>query len=478
MMTIKLLLMLFAAILPSSVAEVFYVTPTTSANPSCSSPCHTLNQYAQDHTLFGGHTNITMVFLSGQHNLSYDLTISGVNELTLQRQENTTMDVFVNLQAVQILNISTHLMIRDITMRSGYTEISLLAQTISLLYLTLDMVTLNFQRKISTLRFEDTTNINITNTNFIGPISHSTYGILINYQQLTSLIIQNCNITNYYYGVYVKSSQVNIHINKTQFAKNALGIYILKSQGKVIIAGSYFIEGNNYWSWSCGIFPLKFQGQITIIATQIRKYRYGIDFVPEIRPKLHYFNFQGQITVTATLIAECQYGIYSILANLAITNTTVSNCTNLGVLLISSNSSIRDSYVTDSRVGITSVASAVHIQNTFISTNELGIVIPAEDLNILGATAGIVINLITNCTFSSNNLVGLFLMNYRGNVQVRDSRFSRNCGSSIFAYQSRFKLQGETVFRDNKADRGGGLALYNSTVTFGPGSNTQDPSSR
>ena len=35
-----------------------------------------------------------------------------------------------------------------------------------------------------------------------------------------------------------------------------------------------------------------------------------------------------------------------------------------------------------------------------------------------------------------------------------------------------FELLGKTVFSNNTADRGGGLALYNSTVTFGPGSST------
>ena len=281
---------------------------------------------------------------------------------------------------------------------------------------------------------------------------------------------------------------MNIHINKTQFAQNSFGIHLSKSHGKVIIADSYIIEGTNYYGWSCGVFAAEFQGQITITATQIKKYQYGIQhepedrnhqngvyYVPEVRRKLHYFNSQGQITVTATLITECQYGIYCILTNLAIKNTTVSNSTTFGILSMSSNASIIDSYVTDSRVGIASVASAVHIQNTFVSTYEVGMVIPAEDLNIFGDPDNkiSVVNSITNCTFSSNNLAGLFLINYRGNVRLQNSTFSRNRGSSIFAYQSRFKLLGETVFRDNKADRGGGLALYNSTVTFGPGSNTQ-----
>ena len=56
---------------------------------------------------------------------------------------------------------------------------------------------------------------------------------------------------------------------------------------------------------------------------------------------------------------------------------------------------------------------------------------------------------------------------------IQDSFFNKNNGPSIFSYQSTFMLKGKTVFRDNTADRGGGLALYNSTVTFGPGSNAQ-----
>ena len=321
----------------------------------------------------------------------------------------------------------------------------------------------------------------------MGPESfhYASCGILISnyYQQLTSLIIQNCNITNYRYGVHIKFSQVNIHINKTRFAKHSYGIHIYKSQGKVIIADSFIIEGtNNYYYSSYGVFASEFQGQITITATYIRKYQYGIHYkpedhqngvyyVPDVRRKVHDFNPQGQITVTTTWIKECQYGMYSMLTNVTITNT-VLNGTYFGILLMSSNASIRDSYVTDSRVGITSFVSAVHIQNTSVTHNELGMLIATEDLKAPGKNISIA-NSITNCTFSSNNLVGLFLINYQENVQLQDSRFSRNYGSSIFAYQSRFKLLGETVFKENSAERGGGLALYNSTVTFGPGSNTQ-----
>ena len=108
------------------------------------------------HTLFGGHTNITLVFLSGQHYLSYDLTISGVDELSLQGRKNCTHgnEILVNLQLVRIhLDVSTYLMICDMTLRSRLIqqriEISGPGIDISLLNLTLNLVTLNIRRAFS-----------------------------------------------------------------------------------------------------------------------------------------------------------------------------------------------------------------------------------------------------------------------------------------------------------------------------------------
>ena len=70
-------LLLTAGILSLCVAEVFHVTPTLPAAQSCPPPCHTLDQYAQNTSLFAGHTNISLVFLKGVHNLSYTLRITG-----------------------------------------------------------------------------------------------------------------------------------------------------------------------------------------------------------------------------------------------------------------------------------------------------------------------------------------------------------------------------------------------------------------
>ena len=77
------------------------------------------------------------------------------------------------------------------------------------------------------------------------------------------------------------------------------------------------------------------------------------------------------------------------------------------------------------------------------------------------------------CTISSNTLIGLVLIwHYRQRPLIKDCTFSDNKGSSIVAYQSLFELSGESTFSNNSAERGAGLALYNSTVQFGSGSFT------
>ena len=119
---------------------------------------------------------------------------------------------------------------------------------ISLLYLTLNMMTLNIQQvfsihvseckgNLSALQFGDVANINITNTKLFGAGSNveasSNYGIQIYHgsQALTStsLTIQNTNITNYWIGVFTEG-QVRILITNTRFEQNENGVSIHYSQ--------------------------------------------------------------------------------------------------------------------------------------------------------------------------------------------------------------------------------------------------------
>ena len=49
--------------------EVVYVTPTIPPNPDCPDglPCHTLKQYFSNNSLTQQSTNLSMIFLPGQH---------------------------------------------------------------------------------------------------------------------------------------------------------------------------------------------------------------------------------------------------------------------------------------------------------------------------------------------------------------------------------------------------------------------------
>ena len=119
---LQLSLLLTAVCLSLCVAEVFHVTPTLPAAQSCPSPCHTLDQYAQNISLFAGHTNISLVFLKGVHNLSYTLNISGldlntnISLLAFQGQGALPGDTVINLlpPASFFLSDFTHLRMLDI----------------------------------------------------------------------------------------------------------------------------------------------------------------------------------------------------------------------------------------------------------------------------------------------------------------------------------------------------------------------------
>ena len=77
-------LLLTVGLLSLCVAKEFFVTPN-STQP-CQSPCHTLDYYAQNTSLFAGYTNISLIFLEGVHTLSYDLTVAAYDEITLKPQ--------------------------------------------------------------------------------------------------------------------------------------------------------------------------------------------------------------------------------------------------------------------------------------------------------------------------------------------------------------------------------------------------------
>ena len=115
-----------------------------------------------------------------------------------------------------------------------------------------------------------------------------------------------------------------------------------------------------------------------------------------------------------------------------------------------------------------SVNSNLNIKNTYIIRNRFGLVLTAVDVDYPIRYETVSVN---NCVLSGNSEIGLQLINIHSS-SITDCSFCGNHETPIGAYQSTFELRGENIFRDNTAKRGGGLVLFNSTVTFGTGSKT------
>ena len=125
------------------------------------------------------------------------------------------------------------------------------------------------------------------------------------------------------------------------------------------------------------------------------------------------------------------------------------------------NVTIVNSNITDNGIGILSDRSGITLRSSWIDSNGVGVALITKDRNE-----------IDHCCFTRNRVVGIWVFNQEETL-FKDCTFDNNNGTPILAYQSTFQLSGENVFVNNIAVRGGGLALYQSTVAFDSGSTTR-----
>ena len=87
---LTLVLMVTLVVGPSS-GTMLTVTPS-STNMTCptENTCLTLSEYAQHHSEYFNHSNITLQFLPGNHTLDVDLTITSIQTQYLEILGNTT----------------------------------------------------------------------------------------------------------------------------------------------------------------------------------------------------------------------------------------------------------------------------------------------------------------------------------------------------------------------------------------------------
>ena len=176
------------------------------------------------------------------------------------------------------------------------------------------------------------------------------------------------------------------------------------------------------------------------------------------------------IAITDTLISQSPQGI-TIYYNdeVIIENTTVSYSEHYGLLIFGvSNVTIINSAFMYNDFGISLFSSTVTIWSSLISSNGVGFVSVNFLETALGRNSAIEMD---GCHITQNSVAGVSLY-FQEMVVFRDCTFDYNNGTSILAYQSKFELSRNTVFSNNKAERGCGMALYQSTVKFSQGSNT------
>ena len=111
--------------------------------------------------------------------------------------------------------------------------------------------------------------------------------------------------------------------------------------------------------------------------------------------------------------------------------------------------------------GIVAYGSNITLQNCSIDNTDFGVMLTSpRDAQMI------------EVSFTQNRFFGICLLSI-SKIIFRDCTFDNNNGTPIIAHQSTFQLSGKNVFSNNIAIRGGGLALYQSTVTFDSGSTTR-----
>ena len=370
--------------------------------------------------MFAGHTDISLVFLEGVHNLSYPLWISGlylntnISLLAFQGQGALPGDTVINLLPLASISLSD---ITHLRMLNMHVQVIIEDQSALIAYEKVHFVEYYRIKTKNVLHF-------YVNSTAVNIQSCTVDGGSITLFNAGNVDIQNCRVDNGF--IYTVSSiTVNIWNCTVDGGIGSLGAISVDIQNCVLLG------------------PKKFFSSFIVIP-----YYFGVTILQVQR--------------------------------VTIQNITVSEYTDSGIVIVSvNNGTINGCSIKNNIMGVASINSNLNIKNTNITENKFGLLLTAMDISYqqLDGLLIIVVDVlneavsINNCALSGNSEIGLQLVNISSG-SITDSSFYGNHETPIGAYQSTFELRGENIFRDNTAKRGGGLALFDSTVIFGTGSNT------
>ena len=416
-------LLLILICLPyACLAEVFHVTPVLPATQPCLQPCYTLDQYAQNTSLFAGHTNISLVFLDGVHILNSTLSISGINEISLQPQANnilsTRSSVIVRAQTNIILFSGQRIFLWKLTIHDA--DIRLGKESISVTISDCDLMQ-------GDLNITPTIDAEI----ILHKVTFSHADLLVSSAETASAIsvmILNC-VKQYGSMLLDAGGQVD------EFHVKIESTYIQGSFTNTGICAQLNSDGNY---------------TLSIHNSSITQCGFGL----HVRMHSDMGNMSATIT-NSMLFGNTMAGYLIDTQELFVNNSIIFQNEDYGLLLSNLKSgTIENSKISGNVIGAALInCHKIKLKNVHINNNDLGIV-------VMGTPPD---------KTADNGITSTYL---KEEAIFQNCVFFENEGSSILVYQSSVELTGENMFYNNTAEMGAGLALYYSTVHFGLHSRT------
>ena len=256
-------------------------------------------------------------------------------------------------------------------------------------------------------------------------INHRRFDYEIHIFRVQKLFICNCKFKN---AGALTSNTMDVAIKGTTLDASGVGNGFL-----FFIVHSVTIEDSSLSSGKAGV-AITYVTNVSVQRTNVS------DFVNALILTLVINMTLQDSTLSKGVRGIGVYGSEECKSTVLIKGTTVSNMFEALIFYRVSKVSISRSLVTDNRIGLY-----------------------GEDVETFTCTS---------CMFLSNKIGGIILRNTLSATVLSDCSFHNNQGSPITLYQGTIELKGETVFRDNTAERGGGIALFDSKVIFSSASAT------
>ena len=422
----------------------YYVTPTVSSHPDCpiGEPCYTINHYASNDSYFSGKENITLNFLQGTHNLTYNIGIyRDTQSLTMRGFKTGGGSTF---SIAEIYFTSTQIYLREIVdmtienliihggliqnsisqadqFKIVVQDVTLYESNITLLYVRFAKGSILVSESVQyssqfTFWLDYDTDVNVTIEN----------SMFYSKPDLTLVTLETATTTNFTLQID-NVSTLHLHDEPASQDPPFYDLYISSALGYARVShASVSITNSNFSrSSSTGIFidkPLATDLRLAIVNTTISNHRQGA-FVLDLG------------------------SIYT--QNLQM---TIDNCRIANNYLGNVNRNTKQLWLREpGGAGITLYGDA----HPFINGT-------AADTNFEITISKTIFN-------GNHDLHGKPITNwlYRiPNVTIVDCEFQDNKGTPIVAYYSDFTLSGNVTFIGNTANQGGAIALTSSHMSI------------